>query len=487
MSSLRSIGQILIAASVSMTLVTPPLAFADLPAPRIWLAPTTHDGSTKALQLSARVHTSLKKYLRKTKRFRVEDGKVPKVARAKSDGRVAKAESYKYTAIQAFRNGQYEKAEETLKVSLKLYQDAVASVRELDALYQVLIYLGATYTMLDYGGDAKDFYWQLAALVPEDYQLPKDIPEKAVKAYEKERKRLYKKKKGALTIDSVPPGVQVKVNGVDRCVTPCEVTALPRGTHYVQLSKEGAGKAGSLAKVKAGYATPLKYTLSEAPVVQKAEPVTPEQLKRINDQVSAGKLGQELRAIADEVGSEQEVQGVLMSHLLDQGGELKLFLYVYAVDEKTTYWVTPQAMRASLSSAQVTAMKSVSDMEEIFTHFPTERQVDGEHAPFTEALAKSKLVAAGVKVGAAGPKPIKPFTGSPKPTTTNALPPPSNPALLPPPPAPEEEEDATGAWYTSTWLWASVGVVALGAAGTAGYFMIENQNKVKNFNGEVVW
>jgi len=487
MSSLRSTGQIFVALSVSLALITPPKAFADLPAPRIWLAPTTHDGSTKALQLSARVHTSLKKYLRKTKRFRVEDGKMPKVARRATDGRVAKAESYKYTAIQAFRAGKYEEAEETLKVSLKLYQDAVASVRELDALYQVLIYLGATYTMLDYGGDAKDFYRQLAAVVPGDYKLPSDIPPKAVKAYEKERKRLLKKKKGALTIESEPAGAQVKVNGVERGVSPCEVRDLPRGTHYVQLVKEGAGKAGSLAKVKAGYATPLKYSLREGPIVQKAEPVTPEQLKRINDQISAGKIGQELRAIADEVGGEQEVQGVLVSHLLDQGGELKLFLYVYVVDEKTTFWLTPQAMRASLSSAQVTAMKSVSDLEEIFPRFPVERQVDGEHAPFTEALKKSKLVAAGVKVST-GPKPIATLpTKAPAKRAGSTLPPPSNPALLPPPPAPEEDEDDAGAWYTSTWLWASVGVVALGAAGVGGYYMIENQNKVKNFNGEVVW
>lgn len=487
MSSPRSIGQFVTVMSISMALIMPPQAFAELPAPRVWLAPTTHDGSTKALQLSARVHTSLKQYLRKTKRFQVEDGKVPKTSKSKVDDRVTKAESYKYSAIQAFRAGKYEEVEETLKVSLKLYQDAIASVRELDALYQVLIYLGATYTMLDYGGDAKDFYQQLSAIVADDYKMPSDIPGKALEAYQKERTRLYKKKKGALSIESDPPGAKVKVNGIDRCETPCDVTDLARGTHYVQLFKEEVGKAGSLAKVKAGYATPLKYTLSKAPIVQKTEPVSPEQLKTLNDLIAAGNIGQEFRAIADEIGTEQEVQAILVSHLLDQGEELKIFIYLYAVDQKTTFWVTPQAMRASLSQAQVIAMKSVSDLENIFPRFPDERKIDGEHPPFTEALKQSKLVAAGVKVAATTPTPIKPFTAKPAPVQTNALPPPSNPALLPPPPPPEKEEDDSGAWYTSTWLWTSVGVVALGAVGTAGYFMIENQNKVKNFSGDVVW
>jgi hypothetical protein len=352
-----------------------------------------------------------------------------------------------------------------------------------------LAYLGATYTMLDYGGDAKDLYRQLAAVVPSDYTLPSDHTQEAVKSYQKERKRLSKKKKGALTIESDPPGAQVKVNGVDRCLSPCEVTGLARGTHYVQLEKEGAGKAGSLAKVKAGYATPLSYKLSEAPIIKKSEPVSPEQLKKINDQVSAGQIGQELRTIADEIGGEQEVQGVLVSHLLSQSTGLKLFAYVYVVDEKTAFWVTPQEMRPSLSSAQVVSMKMVSDLEEIFPRFPEERKIDGAHPPFTEALAISKQLAAGVKVSA-GPKPIKttPTLAQSPVAAKPALPPPSNPALLPPPPKPvEDEEDSEGAWYTSTWLWASVGVVALGAAGTAGYMVIENQNKVKNFSGEVVW
>ena len=124
MSSLRSTGQIITALLVSLALITPPQAFADLPAPRIWLAPTTHDGSTKALQLSARVHASLKQYLRKSKRFRVEDGKIPKASKAKQDARVAKAESFKYTALQAFREGKYDEAEKTLKVSLKHKQQS---------------------------------------------------------------------------------------------------------------------------------------------------------------------------------------------------------------------------------------------------------------------------------------------------------------------------------------------------------------------------
>jgi tetratricopeptide (TPR) repeat protein len=479
-----------LALSVCVSLLAPPRARAELPPPRIWVAPTTHDGSTQTRQLSKRVQASLKEYLSKSKRFSLEDGKIPaRSSTEREDPRVGQAEIYKYTATEAYKAKQYEEAEKTYKLSIKLYQASIASVKKIAGLYQALAYLAATYAALEYDGDAKDIYRQLAAIAPADFTLPEDLPAQVKKAYEKERKRLLKKKPGALNIETVPPGAQVSINGVERCVSPCEIKDLPRGSHYVQVKKKGAGKAGSVSKVKAGYVTPVKYTLTKTPVIKRTEPVTPEQLKAMNELIATGKLGAQLRQTLEEVGTEQEVAGVLVSHLVKQERDLGLFLYVYAVDEKRLFWLNPLDLRPSLSAAKISAMKSVSDLESIFPTFPLERAVDEEHEPFTAALALSAKLASGLVVPPSGPKPIAvtPPPVTPPPRANKGLPPPSDPRLLPPPPVKDDKRDDKGAWYSSTWLWVSVGTLALGAAGTASYFMLESQSQNQKFSGEVVW
>lgn len=469
-----------------------PEARAELPAPRLWLAPTTHDGSTSGQQLSKSVLSSVKEYLAKNKRFVVEDGKAPK-PRSAEDPRVGQAESYKHTAIESFRQGKLEEARETLVTSINLFKSAIASLGDIKSLYQALTYLAAINLALEYDGDAKDTFRDLAAILPADYEWNSDIPEAVKKGVEKERKTLGKKKTGGLSITTEPSGAMVRVDGVERCKSPCEVKGLLPRAHYIQVEKEGAGKAGGVLNVKAGFLHEMRYTLALTPIIERAEPVSSEQLRRLNDPFARGDLGHDLRAALEEISNEQEVQGVLLSHLVTTDREMTLFTYLYVLSQQRLFAVTPERFRPNLSGVKIAAMKLVMDMEKLVPAYPEDRVVGDAHEPFTLALAAAKAQAAGEPVAVV--KPLTPFTA---PTTAappkvnldgefgpNNLPPPSNPSLLPSPTVKDEPRDNGRAWYASPWLWTGVGVVVLGAAGTAGYLMLDNQEKT--FTSEVAW
>lgn len=493
-SQWRKFSTLALALAPALSALSAAPAGAELPAPRLWLAPTTHDGSTLGQQLSKSVLSSVKEYIAKNKRFLVEDGKAPK-PRTADDPRVGQAESYKHTAIEAFRAGKMEEARETLVTSINLYKAAIASLSSIKSLYQALTYLAAANLALEYDGDAKDVFRDLAAVLPDDFEWSDDITEAIKQGVAKERKSLAKKKTGGLSITTEPSGATVRIDGVERCKSPCEVKELLPRAHYIQVEKEGAGKAGGVLTVKAGFLHEMRYTLALTPIIERAEPVSSEQLRRLNEPFARGEFGTELRGVLEEISTEQEVQGVLLSHLVTTEREMTLFAYLYILNQQRVFAVTPERFRPNLSGVKIAAMKVVMDMEKIVPAYPEDRVVGESHEPFKVALAAAKVQAAGEPVAAV--KPLTPFvapTGAPPPKVNlngefgpNNLPPPSNPALLPSPEIKGSPKDSEGAWYTSPWLWTGVGAVVLGAVGTAGYIMYNNQSEYKTFTSEVAW
>ena len=111
------------------TLVAP--AYAELPAPRLWVADTTHDASRESKQIALRFHSTLKEFLKKNVRIEVEDGKVSK--QDGLDDQVRRAESYKYDGLNAFKEKKYEEALKLFSAALKAYQVGISSVSEFSA------------------------------------------------------------------------------------------------------------------------------------------------------------------------------------------------------------------------------------------------------------------------------------------------------------------------------------------------------------------
>ena len=327
--------------------------YAELPPPRIWIYETSHDMTRKTKQMVRKFHGSLKQSMKRSKRLEVEDGKA--IKRRDLNAEVSKAESYKYSGIEAFREKKYDEAQKILRSSLKLYSKHVASVKEVEAIFQTLIYLAASYTELEYDGDAKDYYRQLAAVAPKNFSLGKDFSAKVNKKYKKEQKRLLKKKRGMIEVKTTPPGAEVWVDGVKRCVSPCQVKDLVRGVHYIKVNKAKTGFNGGIVKVKAGWSTPVKYSLQKQPQGAKKQVVAASLLKQIKGKLEQAQIDAQFRQHAETIAQEQDVNFVLITHLMRDRRKVTLFSYLYGNESKRLFVIEPTTFSARFSAAQITA------------------------------------------------------------------------------------------------------------------------------------
>ena len=497
-------------------IVSLPLSALASPIPRIFVVPPSSDGNDQSEQIGKRLESSLREYLKKSKRLKLEDGKAQ--LRESKDGRLMEAESTKVSSIDLFREGKNQEAYQGFVNALKGFQKSVASIRDMKSVYQTLYYAAATAMALEYDDDAKDYLQQLSAIAPEgnfEVQVSKDVSKK----YDRERKRLLKKKRGALQIETTPPGAQVWVNGEERCISPCEVKELPRGLHYVWVNKDGVGKAGGVNKVKAGWSSPLKFNLIPAKTGELSSPVPPELQAKITGQLSEAKIDRQLKEYLDVIAEEQEVSYASLIYILSQNREVEAFAFVYDYNEKRAVATASHKFKANFSATRITAMKLVKEIESLVKSFPEDQNIDGIYPPLAAAIETSKSSAVAVAVVPpvapsvvppvkVTPPAVQPPIPDPKEedpkseeTKTAAItktlpppkvedfkaPPPSQTMLLPPPTVPENKEDDRKGILASPWFWTGIGVAVVAGATTGAYLLLDSSTDQQSYQSRVEW
>ncbi|MAD61896.1 MAG: hypothetical protein CMH49_10370 [Myxococcales bacterium] len=514
---------------ISWLVISIPCLSLAAPLPRVFVLSPNSDTQTQSVQIGKRLVSSLKEYLKKSKRLKLEDGKVNR--RQSKDAKLMEAESLKVSSIDLFKEGKFEEARAGFVSSLRGFQKSVASIRDMKSVYQTLYYAAAACLALEYDDDAKDYLRQLAAIAPEgDFET--QVSAKVKKKYKRERKRLLRKKKGALTIETTPPGAKVWVNGEERCTSPCEVKDLTRGKHYIWTEKSGIGKAGSVTKVKAGWSTPLKFNLVKPKKSKSNELVPKELLSKIEASLSKAKVDGQLKEYLDQIAEDQEVGYITFMYILSKKRNVQLFSFMYDFNEKKAVAIKPFKFRANFSATRITAMKMVKEIERLVKVFPEDKYVDGVHQPLLAAikqqesaakvavivppvvppvpkvtpvppvspkLPKAKVVTQPkaepkAPLAAAPKKDLKPkITQKPsKPllsskTTKDFKAPPKNNRLLAPPPKTSKEDNKKGGILASPWFWTGVSVVLVAGATTGAVLLLDSADENQNFQSRVEW
>lgn len=504
----------------------PCLSFA-LPVPKVFVVPPLVDGQTQTNQIGKRLSSSLKEYLKKSKRLTLEDGKAK--LRESKDDQLMEAESIKVSSIDLYKEGKFEEARAGFVSSLKGFHKSTASIRDMKSVYQALYYMAAACMALEYDDDAKDYLRQLAAISPEgnfEVQVPKNVEKK----YKRERKRLLKKKRGAIAIETTPPGAQVWVNGEKVCVSPCEVKDLPRGKHYIWAEKAGVGKAGSVTKVKAGWSSPLKYNLKPSKKEKSTDPVPKELLAKIQDKLSNGVVDGQLKEYLDLIAEEQEVGYTVFLFLLTKKRNVKLFSFVYDFNEKRAVATSHFKFKANFSATRITAMKLVKEVEALIKIFPEDKNIDGVYQPLLDAInemSKDMKVAVvppvppvatvdpvapklpkPAKVSPPLPPPPPPVTPSvPTPKVTKSAPvpvaakpplvspktdsfkapPKPKQTLLPPPAISKNVDESNDGILASPWFWTGVSVAILAGATTGAILLLDTPSDNQSYQSRVSW
>ena len=352
-----------------------------------------------------------------------------------------------------------------------------------------MTYLSASYLQLEYTGDAKDYLKQLVAIIPENWQAPDGLSTDLYKRLEKARRKIKKKKTGAFEIETTPPGATIRIDGVVRCeITPCKVEGLSRGDHYIQAEHKTAGRGGSVSKVKSGWATPVKLALSELVQSKTNEPVSPVVLKQVNDQVAQGKIDQKLRIIIDQIAQSQQVDYVLITHLLSKGRELYLFSYLYGSSQKTMLKLETRNFKANFSAMKVNAMRLQKQSEEYIKKFPKDKAIDGLDQELINLIKQVEEEKAAAAALALAPIKAPPQVAPPvlkKPTIKDIKPPPvSRYEALEAAKKDTKKKESKG---ISPWVWGSVGVAVVGGAVASALLIIDAQSQTPTFRSQVVW
>jgi hypothetical protein len=221
------------------------------------------------------------------------------------------------------------------EAAAKKFTDAAAFYRRNAAdapperLGRVYIFLGASRLLNGDNTGAQEAFMQAALAAPGLQPDAKLFGQDVQDLFATARQELSKKERGTLSIDSVPGGAQVRVQGRALGTTPVKDVALAPGTHQVILTLPGYVPYGTFHEVPAGDSTELRPSLEPTPGMASVlktvdQAATPRSLEARTPPPEALEL-------AEQVGARYVV---LASVKKDAKGRVSAVLHAWDADTK---------------------------------------------------------------------------------------------------------------------------------------------------------
>ena len=455
--------------------------------PRVWVAPTSHDGSAVARLSARKFDQEFRQRLATSRRVEmIQEEQERRIRAGQPDPRLVKAEAYKHSAIEAFRAENYDESWRLLEASIELFKASVASLQVVDALFHAYALQMQVALAREYDEDARIIARQLIAIMPPDTELPDFISEDTKRKIARQRRRIRRKRPGSLEVTTTPPGAELLADGRVVCPeTPCTVNDLIRGEHFLQARHPESGIAGAVVPVKGGWSREVALTLEQEILLNASQPVPVALQSRLATESGAGRLGQEFRATAEEIAVQQDANFVLTPILVRAGSQLLMTAFLYNASSKQTIAFEESRFSQSISAVQMQAFNLIPKVEEAVNAFPADRALDEEFSPLIAVLRGAPVAA---------PSPPRP----PAPTPVASAPPPREliqqtpPADLASPPADRGGDVAAAPsdnFYQKWWFWGSVGGVVVTGAIVAALLATQSDSDgtVKTYSSEVLW
>ena len=457
-------------------------AWAQGPAPRVWVGPVDAGSAAGASLLARSLDEGVRQDLGRRSAVVLAgqglagQGRAASVAAGEVDPRVEQAERLRVAAKEAFGRGDHEGALRQLRAALELYEEGLASVNKLEAVFETLGYLGAASQASGYDADAEDFFRRVVAVAPDAEPLD-EFSAAAQGVFREERAKLLEKKRGTLRVVTEPSGARVRIDGIDMGRSPLVVPRLVRGDHYVQAEDAEAGLAGARVAVKGGGTSEVVLILATELGPPPAEEASAEEKAALVAMARVGELGEPFRELAEVVAGKAQADFVVVSHISPRGNGFVLGAFFYGVEQKQVAAFDEFAFRADLNSVAVQAARFAAAIVEAVGEFPQDKVVVGRPvavaAPLPPVVAPPAFEAP--EPEPAPPEPEAPIERAPVRQST------------PVPLAVEREEAAEADEGVGAWVWVVGGVVVAGGAVAAAVLLSEPAAPSKRFDAEVRW
>ena len=268
----------------------------------------------------------------------------------------------------SFARKKYEDASKVIAAAVKTYEKAPGANDTFTDYLEALEYLGASFQMLDYGGDAKDVYRQRAALSPES-DMRRDFGKKVRKRFKKIRKKWLKKKKGTLKIGSAREGLQVQINGLSP--TPSlsiGSVELPRGRHRVGCGTTKADMKFTWVKIK----SKKTHTVDCNDLVGEpnAEPDTERLMLRFVSQIKRSPNGSDTIADGRDIAKQAGFDYIVIPFMRPQGSKLEVIGVMFSARGGLTVQIGSYGFGRDLPSVAAQAAVFAKSIEGSVGTFP---------------------------------------------------------------------------------------------------------------------
>ena len=331
-----------------------PSAGAEVPhevlKPRAWVAPMAALKGPGVALVASRVEEAARQEIAKIRGARIirPGQKVLRFKWGERDPRVSQAENLRTSGQAAFGQGDLNGAQANLDAALKLYELALASVRRVDAIGRALAFRAAVAAARGEKG-AVTAYLRDAALLSQEIDEPiEGLPEALQKKLTK-LVRKVRRGRGRLTIRTVPPKANIRVNGVDRGLSPVKLKRLAKGHYYIQAEHPDGLAASARVHVgrRAGKAL-LKLRAELGP----REPLLPSPgtVAALKSALLADKPASALEEPAATAAKHLNVEHLILARIgpAEQGFEVRG--YVYGIVQKHLEPVEPIVLGPNLST-----------------------------------------------------------------------------------------------------------------------------------------
>ncbi len=149
------------------------VAFAGDPPvipPAVWMGPVAASKDPGASLIAQRFEEAARGEVRKLRGTRLvgPKEKVQRIQVGDPDPRVIRAENYRTNGQALYDAGKLKAARKDLEAALELYEDAIVSVKQIDAVARTAGYLGAIFWKVGRKKTAREWFWRAALLATDE-------------------------------------------------------------------------------------------------------------------------------------------------------------------------------------------------------------------------------------------------------------------------------------------------------------------------------
>jgi len=363
-----------------------------------------------------------------------------------------------------FVDQRFSAAAESFEKSLDYLDTNVSDIEDWEMVKGALFRLAVAHHQSGKADAADAAMRRVLAMTPDlDISTDETLTEAFVTDFEALRKKLAKRKPGALDTSSVAPGAEIWIDGQVRGATPMTVKSVAPGTHYVSI-KKGDDIWGSTVAVEPGETTKIDAKLEAAGGGE-----SPAQALR--DAIRDGTIGDDARLAAQGLANRAATDLVVTALVvpLEGGGGFAVQPFIYTEEVSTLRALEPVMFDDELLELNVQAYKLAGRIISA-AHDPRQGDVIDEDRRFTPASYDSgddsSATAADVGDGGEG-------TG----TGTGGG------AIITD--VPDEES-----WYENPWVWTGVGLGLAAIGGTVAAVLLTTGDDgagPTGFNATIEW